>query len=130
MDPINTAVTGLNAASQRIAVSANNIVNSQSTVTEQNGQRVNQPYVPQQVVQQSQAGGGVSTSLRDVSPPSVPVYAPDDPVANEDGFVQTSNVDLNYEVANNLLASNAYKASASVIKRADEMYESLLDIKS
>lgn len=130
MDPINTAVTGLNAASQRVAVSANNIVNSQSTVAEQNGRTVNQPYVPQQVVQRSQTGGGVGTSLRDVSPPSVPVFSPDSPVADENGMVQTPNVDLNFEVANTLLASNAYKASASVIKRADEMYQSLLDIQS
>lgn len=130
MDPINTAVTGLHAASQRVGVAANNIVNSQSTVAEQNGRLANQPYVPQQVVQQSQTGGGTGTSLRDVSPPSVPVFSPDSPVADENGFVQAPNVDLTAEVANTLLASNAYKASASVIRRADEMYQSLLDIQS
>lgn len=72
MDPITTALSGMNAAATRIGVSANNVANSQSTVAEQNGQTVNKPYVPQQVEQKTQGSGGVSTSLRDVSPPLSP----------------------------------------------------------
>lgn len=130
MDPITTALSGMNAAATRIGVSANNVANSQSTVAEQNGQTANKPYVPQQVEQKTQGSGGVSTSLRDVSPPSVPVFTPENPVANEDGIVQLPNVDLAQETANQLLASNTYKANLNVMKRADEMYQSLLDIQS
>lgn len=130
MDPITTALSGMNAAATRIGVSANNVANSQSTVAEQNGQTVNKPYVPQQVEQKTQGSGGVSTSLRDVSPPSVPVFIPENPVANEDGIVQLPNVDLAQETANQMLASNTYKANLNVMKRADEMYQSLLDIQS
>lgn len=130
MDSINTALSGLNAASTGIGVSASNVANVQSTVGTVDGQKVNQPYVPQEVTQQARALGGVTTSLRDVTPPSVPVFSPEDPVANEDGVVQLPNVDLTQETANQLLASNAYKANASVIRRADEMYQSLLDIQS
>lgn len=130
MDPITTALSGMNAAATRIDVSANNVANSQSTVAEQNGQTVNKPYVPQQVEQKTQGSGGVSTSLRDVSPPSVPVFTPENPVANEDGIVQLPNVDLAQETANQMLASNTYKANLNVMKRADEMYQSLLDIQS
>lgn len=130
MDPITTALSGMNAAATRIGVSANNVANSQSTVAEQNGQTVNKPYVPQQVEQKTQGSGGVSTSLRDVSPPSVPVFTPENPVANEAGIVQLPNVDLAQETANQLLASNTYKANLNVMKRADEMYQSLLDIQS
>lgn len=131
MDPISTALSGLNAASARIGVSASNIANSQSTTTVgQNGQTVNKPYVPQEVVQKTQNGGGVSTSLRDVSPPSVPVFAPDNPAAGQDGIVQLPNVDQTREVANQILATNAYKANLNVMKRTDEMTESLLNIQS
>lgn len=130
MDPINTALSGMQAASQRLSVSANNVANAQSTVTEQNGQTVNKPYVPQQVMQQTQGSGGVNTSLRDVSPPSVPVFSPEDPVAGENGIVEYPNVDMAQETTNQLMAANTYKANASVVKRANEMYESLLDIKS
>lgn len=130
MDVINVALSGMNAAAQRVSVNANNIANAQSTQTVQNGQTVSKPYVPQQVEQKSQEIGGVSTSLRDVSPPSIPIFAPDNPAAGEDGVVQLPNVDVNMEVANQVMASNSYKASASLIKRADEMYQSLLDIQS
>lgn len=131
MDPISTALSGLNAASARIGVSASNIANSQLTTTVgQNGQTVNKPYVPQEVVQKTQNGGGVSTSLRDVSPPSVPVFAPDNPAAGQDGIVQLPNVDQTREVADQILATNAYKANLNVMKRTDEMTESLLNIQS
>jgi len=130
MDSINTALSGMNAASTRVAVSASNVANVQSTVARENGDLVNRPYVPQQVAQQSVQPGGVATSLRDVSPPSIPVFSPEDPVANQDGIVELPNVDLNQEVADQMLASNAYKASANVIRRSDEMYQSLLDIQS
>lgn len=51
-------------------------------------------------------------------------------MANEDGIVQLPNVDLAQETANQMLASNTYKANLNVMKRADEMYQSLLDIQS
>lgn len=130
MDPINTALSGMNAAATRLYASAGNIANSHSTTQEHNGQTVNQPYVPKEVVQQSLGGGGVSTSLRDVSPPSVPVFAPDNPAAGEDGIVRLPNVNETQETANQILASNTYKANLNVIKRADEAYQSLLDIQS
>ena len=130
MDPINIALSGLNAAQTRIATSANNIANLQSTTSVENGQQVNKPYVPQQVAQQTRETGGVTTSLQDVRPPSVPVFAPDNPAANDEGILQVPNVNLEQEVANQVLASNTYQANLSVIKRANETYESLLDIES
>ena len=130
MDALNTALSGLKAAQTRLAVSANNVANSQSTTQVVNGQTVNKPYVPQTVDQQSQNAGGVTTTLRDVAPPSVPVFAPENPASGEDGILQLPNVNLETEVANQLLASNNYKANLAVMRRANETYESLLDITS
>lgn len=130
MDPISNALSGLSAASKRIEVSANNIANIDSTTSVVNGQRTNQPFVPQEVVQSSRPAGGVSTSLRDVSPPSVPVFDQEDPAADENGFVQVPNVNLDQEVANQLAAANNYKANLAVIRRANETYQTLLDIQS
>lgn len=130
MDPINIALSGLNAAQTRLAVSANNVANAQSTTQVVDGKTVNKPYVPQQVDQQTQNAGGVATTLRDVAPPSVPVFAPDNPASGEDGIVQFPNVNLETEVANQLLATNSYKANLAVMKRANETYDSLLDITS
>lgn len=124
---INTALSGLSASATRMYASANNIANMHSTATSAGE---NKPYVPQQVVQQSQQAGGVRTTLQDITPPSVTVFAPDHPSAGEDGTVKFPNINLESEVINQVQANNTYKANLNVIKRANETYESLLDITS
>lgn len=124
----STSLSGLRAAETQLSVSANNIANMQSTTSVENGKAVAKPYVPQQAVNQSQEPSGVRTTLRDVQPPSVPVFDAANPVADENGVVQYPNVNLDQEVANSLLVSNAYKANLAVLRHANESYDSLLDI--
>ena len=128
MSIINTALSGLQASSRVLDTSANNIANINSTQTNRNGVVENKPYTPQQVVQTSQQTGGVATSLRDITPPSIPVFNPDDIAANDDGIVQTPNVSLEQELIQQRQAVNTYKANASAIRRENEMYQSTLDI--
>lgn len=129
IDAINTSLSGLFAAARNMAVSANNIVNAQSTqTTATNGQTVNTPFVPQRVNQQAVAGGGVSTSLSDVAPASVSFFAPDNPAADENGITAFPNVNFEQEAATRILASNTYQANASMIKRENETFQSLLNI--
>lgn len=130
IDAINTALSGLFASSRSLEVSANNVANVQSTTSSVTGPKINNPYQPQQVAQQSNAGGGVSTSLYDVSPASVPVFDPENPLAAANGTVQYPNVSLEQERTNQLQAVNTYKANAAVIRRENETFQSLLDITS
>lgn len=130
IDAINTALSGLFASSRQLEVSANNVANLQSTTTSVNGATVNQPYVPQKVSQQSSPYGGVTTSLQDISPASVQFFAPDNTAADENGLTNFPNVNLEQEATNQLFAANTYKANANVIRRANETFESLLDIQS
>ena len=83
---INTALSGFNAATKRIDVSANNIANAQSTATDENGTQVNTPYVPQQVVQSSQTTGGVKANVVPVNPPATQVYDPGNAAADANGL--------------------------------------------
>lgn len=130
INAINTALSGLFASSRSLEVSAQNIANVQSTTSSVTGPGVNTPYVPQQVAQQSNVTGGVSTSLYDVSPASVPVFDPQNPLAASNGTVDYPNVNLEQEVANQTLAANTYRANAAVIRRENETFQSLLDITS
>lgn len=130
MDAINVALSGLNASTLKLGASASNVANAQSLTTVQNGQKVNEPYTPQEVAQQSQPNGGVKASLRDVQPPSIPVFAPESPAANDQGIVQAPNVNMVEETSNQLQAVSSYKANLNVMQKANEAYESLLDIKS
>ena len=127
---MNIAVSGLQASGKRMAVSANNVANMNSTLTSKNGQTVKEPFIAQQVNQTSLASGGVKATTRPVDPPYVEVYDADDAAAGENGVTKYPNVNLEEEVVNQITASYDYKANLKVIKRADEMMKSLLDIKA
>lgn len=130
VNAINSALSGLKAASKRIAVSAQNIANQHSTKTVVNGQVSNTPYIAQRVDQVSLSGGGVQVIARDVNPPSATVFDPDNPDADANGAVAVPNVSLEDEAINQKLASTAYKANLNVIKVQDTLDQSLLDILS
>ena len=127
---MNIALTGLRAAETRLANSANNVANMQSTVSRIDGERVLEPFKAQQVTQTSLSTGGVRTDLRAVDPKSVPVYDPTNVAANEEGITQYPNVDLEEEIINQQIATYDFKANLNVIETTDEMMDDLLDIKA
>lgn len=126
---VNTALSGLASASKRLEISARNVANAQSTHTIADGQVIDRPYTPQQPVQSSLATGGVVTKARDVDPPTVKLFNPSSDNADANGVAEYPNVDLETEVANQLIASYDYRANLKVLKTQFEMEKSLLDIK-
>lgn len=127
------ALSGLNAASLRLQVSASNVANAQSTgaLPNTNGTLpagAPQAYAPLEVVQSASAGGGVQTSVTTVTPSTTTVFDPQASFANQDGLVAAPNVDLASEFVGQLLASYNYAANATVLKTDDRMMQSLLDI--
>lgn len=131
MNVFGIALSGMNAAQVRLGNSANNVANAQSTSSSVNGQTIDSPYQPKDVVQRAiEPTGGVETSLRTRDPATVPVYAPENSAADDEGIVQFPNVNLEEEVVQQQIASYDFKASAKVIKVQDDMLKSLLDIKA
>jgi flagellar basal-body rod protein FlgC len=127
------ALSGLNAASRRLQVSASNVANAQSTgaVPNANGTvpaGAPQAYAPLQVVQSASAGGGVQTSVTTVTPSTTTVFDPQASFANQDGLVAAPNVDLAQEFVGQLLASYSFAANAAVLRADDRMTKSLIDI--
>lgn len=120
---LNTAISGLRASEIRLANSANNVANIQST-----GSAPGQTFQPSQVVQSSLAAGGVSTSLQAVDPATVPVNDPSNAAADENGITQYPNVNLEQEVVNQQIATYDFKANLKVIEKTDEMMDDLINI--
>ncbi len=120
---LNTAVSGLRAAEVRLANSANNVANIQTT-----GRAPGQTFQPLQVVQSSEAAGGVSTSLQAVNPATVPVFDPGNAAADAEGITQYPNVNLEQELVNQKIATYDFKANLKVIEKTDEMTKDLLNI--
>ena len=114
------------AASKKVQVAANNIVNADSTGS-LDPNSPNQPYAARVTQDTSTAGGGVRTVSLERNPPFVPSFEPDSPFANSEGMVGTPNVNLDEELINMKVAEHAYKANASALKTGLEMQNTLMD---
>jgi flagellar basal-body rod protein FlgC len=122
------SVSGLNAASKRLEVSANNIANKDSTRTIKDGQVTNEPYHAQRAQSISQANGGVSVVVRDENPPTVTTFNPGADNADANGQSEVPNVALEKELIDQNIASYDYKANLKAIKIQNNVFEELLRI--
>ncbi len=113
------AGSAMSAQSQRMNVTASNLANADS-VAGPDGQ----PYRARQVVFEMapSAGadiGGVKVAgvIEDPSPLHM-VHDPKNPMANADGYVATSNVNVVEEMVNMISASRSYQANVEVLNTA------------
>ena len=56
------------------------------------------------------------------------MFEPDHPLADGEGYVQMSNVDMMIELADAREAGRSYEANLSTFKQATQMYSSLLSL--
>ena len=113
------AGSAMTAQSQRMNVTASNLANADS-VAGPDGQ----PYRARQVVFEmasapGQAIGGVKVArvVEDQSPLHM-VHDPKNPLANADGYVSQSNVNVVEEMVNMISASRSYQANVEVLNTA------------
>ena len=125
------AVSGLNAATLRLDVAANNIANALSDGPlpgTANPENFPSAYTPLRVNQTDVVGGGTSATISFVSPPTVTTFDPTAPFANSDGMVASPNVDLANEMVQLLIARYSFAANAQVIRADAQMSAALLNI--
>ena len=130
MSPIaSNAVSGMNAATRRLEVSASNVANARSTgaLPDANGKLP--AGAPLELVQSDVAGGGTQTTITKASQGTSASYEPSAPFANKDGLVAAPNVDLAQEMISQLVAKYSFAANARVLKASDEMSRIVVDMK-
>jgi flagellar basal-body rod protein FlgC len=115
----NIALSGLQAASKRLDNSANNVANQLTVSTDSKP-----AFQPQDIVQISDAAGGVRTLTAPRNPATVAVPSAE----SESGVVQAPNVDQAEELVNQKFAVNDFQANLAVLRAQDKQQESLLDI--
>jgi flagellar basal-body rod protein FlgC len=124
--PIDVAVSGLKAESLRMDVVANNIANANTTQTGSGA-----PFRRQSVVlgtdQSGISGVRIQGLESDTATELKKVMDPGNPDADEDGNVLSTNVDLPTEMMSMMMASRAYQANATVLKKYEEMVDEALD---
>jgi flagellar basal-body rod protein FlgC len=124
-----TSLSGLDVAAKRLANSANNVANINSTAVVREGKTLQETYLPKDIVQISQEAGGAAAYLKPRTPATVKVADPDNSAADENGLVDVPNVNLEEEVVQQQMATYDFKANLKALKAQDEMEQGLLDIK-
>ncbi len=111
---VGNSSSALRAHATKLAVSADNIANFAT-----------ESFKKSRAVFQEGRNGGVEVDIERVDTPG-PII-PDD---GDDQYVarEMSNVDLGEEIPQTMLAQRGYEANLSVIRTADEMLGSLIDI--
>ncbi|GAB1394036.1 flagellar basal body rod protein FlgC [Rhodocyclaceae bacterium] len=122
------AGSALTAQSARLNAVSSNLANADS-VAGADGQ----PYRAKQVVFKATPveGGGVGvrvTQVVDSAAPLRQVYEPNNPAANEQGYVSMPNVNVVEEMVNMISASRAYQTNAEVMNTAKQLMMKTLAI--
>ena len=130
---MNVAATGMTAQQLRMDVIAENIANASTTRTENGGayRRKNVVFMEKDTTSFDNVLNGylshyqpngvrVTQIVEDPSDFKL-VYEPDNPDANEEGYVEYPNVDTVTEMTNLIDSSRAYEASVTSFNAAKSM---------
>ncbi|HWR87880.1 MAG TPA: flagellar basal body rod protein FlgC [Acidiferrobacterales bacterium] len=123
------AGSALNAQQVRLNTTASNLANADSA-TSASGQ----PYRAKQVVFQAQPiaaadaiGVQVAQIVEDGAPPRL-TYEPNNPLADEQGYVAMPNVNVVEEMVNMISASRAYQTNVEMMNTAKQLLLRTLSI--
>jgi flagellar basal-body rod protein FlgC len=124
LKPLGVSGAGMSAMSQALDIISQNISNAETTRTPEGG-----PYKRKVVVFQKDANGGVRPAqvVEDTRPGSED-YDPGHPDADANGFVKRSNVDINTEIVDLMIARRVHEANATVFQAAKAMLRRAIDI--
>ena len=142
LNSVDISASGLTAQRQRLDIAAENISNMNTTRTESGG-----PYRRKMVVLEeqpvssfrnelqsrlhgrtSQKGGVKVTEIVEDQRDLQPVYDPDHPDADENGYVMMPNVDLVKETVDGMSATRAYEANITAFNAMKLMAQKALEI--
>ena len=126
---IGSAISGMAAATKRVEVSAQNLVNANSVGTP-DAKGENESYKAVEPVQTTDETGAPTVKVREKDPATVYVYNPDHALANDEGIVESPNVDVAGELINQNLALHSYRANVKMFEVWNELQKVTLDLKS
>lgn len=141
LSSFDISASGLTAERQRLDIAAENLSNTNTTRTESGGTYRRKMVVLQEVpstsfrtrfnslLNRTASKGGVKVTQiiedqRDLNP----VYNPDHPDANEDGYVMMPNVDPVKETIDGMSATRSYEANITAFNAMKMMAQKALDI--
>ena len=143
LSSVNVVGSGLTAQQQRLDVISENVTNINTTRTEGGGpyrrkmvvleeENSNSPFrqaLDKAMGRRSSAEGGVRVAeiVEDESDFKLS-YDPENPDANEDGYVELPNVDLVKEISDAMAANQAYSANVTAFNVLKQVIAKGLEI--
>jgi flagellar basal-body rod protein FlgC len=120
---MSAASSGMNAQAFRLRIVSENLSNADT-----HGYQRKLVSFDHQVNKLSGAPGvRIDDVMLDHSPGEL-LFDPNHPLADTQGYVAMSNVDMMIELADAREASRSYEANLSTFKQAAQMYGSLIDL--
>ncbi|MDD2408573.1 MAG: flagellar basal body rod protein FlgC [Tepidiphilus sp.] len=129
LDVFKVAGSALTAQSVRLNTTASNLANAESVVGPDG-----QPYRAKQVVfrtipiRDGEAQGVQVSQIVQSAAPMRLVYEPNNPAADENGYVQMPNVNVVEEMVNMISASRSYQNNVEVVNTARSLLQKTLTI--
>ncbi len=121
----DTAASGMSAQSLRLNLVASNMANADAVSSSiDQAYRSRQPVfkaVLDQVNPDAAATGVQMAGVVESQAPLVQEYAPDHPLANDEGYIFRPNVNMVEEMANMMSASRSYQSNVEVANAAKQL---------
>jgi flagellar basal-body rod protein FlgC len=127
---IRVATSGLETQSARLRISAENMANANSTGDTPGSN----PYSRKTITFESEidrVSGVDLVHVKDIGIDTTPFkieYDPNNPAADDNGFVKMPNVNVMTEMADMREANKAYSANVEVIKQGRQLYMMTIDL--
>ena len=141
LDSFDISASGLTAERQGLDIAAENLANTNTTRTESGGTYMRKMVVLQEISQTSfrlkfnsilnrtaSKGGVQVTEIVEDQRDLNPVYNPDHPDADEDGYVMMPNVDPVKETIDGMSATRSYEANITAFNAMKLMAQKALEI--
>jgi flagellar basal-body rod protein FlgC len=126
---LDISASGINAAQTWINTAAGNIANANDVVPPSEG--AYQEQRPIFVPETSAAGEGEGVEVPAISlgdSAGALVYDPGSPMANKQGLVRETDVDLSRQLVDLVSAQSEYQANVAAIQRAQSAYQSAMTL--
>ncbi|PSV01122.1 flagellar basal body rod protein FlgC [Photobacterium kishitanii] len=125
IDGINAAASGMIAQAQRLNLISSNIANA-NTVSSSEKESFKALVPVFKTMNSGDAQGVVVTKIIKSAAPSKAMYAPNNPLADSNGYVYGSNVDNNEMAADLISAQASYATDVKVLKILNELRDSTI----
>jgi flagellar basal-body rod protein FlgC len=107
---------------------SDNIANV-NTVSRTNEDAFQERMIVARAVDYGTGEGGVRAARAEFGDPEGRmVYAPDHPLADEEGYVKYPDMDLGDQMSQMIMAQRGYQANLAVVERATALYQAALQL--